>query len=31
MMAVNRRIDAHLEKINCHPVEIRRYYRQLKY
>lgn len=31
MMAVNRRIDAHIEKINCHPVEIRRYYRQLDY
>lgn len=31
MMAVTRRIDAHLEKINCHPVEIRRYYRRLNY
>ncbi len=28
---VTRRIDAHVEKINCHPVEIRRYYRQLPY
>lgn len=31
MMAVNRRIDAHIEQINCHPTEIRRYYRQLDY
>lgn len=31
MMAVNRRIDAHIERINCHPTEIRRYYRQLDY
>ncbi|MDE8313762.1 SIS domain-containing protein [Erysipelothrix rhusiopathiae] len=31
MMAVNRRIDAHIEKINCHPTEIHRYYRQLDY
>lgn len=29
--AVTQRIDAHLEAINCHPMEIRRYYRQLKY
>lgn len=28
---VTRRIDAHVEQINCHPVEIRRYYRQLPY
>lgn len=28
---VNNRIDAYIEKINCHPMEIRRYYRQLKY
>lgn len=31
MMAITRRIDAHIEKINCHPTEIRRYYRQLDY
>ncbi len=29
--AVTNRIDAHLEKINCHPMEIRRYYRRLNY
>lgn len=29
--AVNQRIDAYIEKINCHPMEIRRYYRQLDY
>ncbi|MFK9093823.1 SIS domain-containing protein [Bacillus salipaludis] len=29
--AVTQRIDAHVEKINCHPMEIRRYYRQLDY
>lgn len=29
--AVTRRIDAHMEVINRHPVEIRRYYRRLKY
>jgi fructoselysine-6-phosphate deglycase len=29
--AITQRIDAHLEKINCHPMEIRRYYRQLDY
>lgn len=28
---VTNRIDIHLEKINCHPMEIRRYYRQLAY
>jgi len=28
---VTNRIDAYLEKINCHPMEIRRYYRQLAY
>lgn len=28
---VTQRIDAHMEKINCHPMEIRRYYRQLDY
>ncbi len=31
MHAINNRIDAHIEKINCHPMEIRRYYRQLEY
>lgn len=29
--AVTQRIDAHMEVINRHPVEIRRYYRQLNY
>ncbi|MBF2604308.1 SIS domain-containing protein [Listeria seeligeri] len=29
--AVNNRIDVHVEQINCHPMEIRRYYRQLDY
>lgn len=29
--AVTQRIDAHLEQINCHPMEIRRYYRQFDY
>lgn len=28
---VNDRIDAHIEKINRHPMDIRRYYRQLDY
>jgi fructoselysine-6-phosphate deglycase len=28
---VTQRIDAHMEKANCHPMEIRRYYRQLEY
>ncbi len=31
MHAVNQRIDAHMEQINCHPMEIRRYYRRLDY
>lgn len=31
MHAVTQRIDAHLEQINCHPLEIRRYYRKLDY
>lgn len=31
MHAVTQRIDAHMEKINCHPMEIRRYYRRLEY
>ncbi|MGN8895708.1 SIS domain-containing protein [Flavonifractor sp. HCP28S3_F3] len=29
--AVTQRIDAHMEAINCHPMEIRRYYRQFNY
>lgn len=29
--AVTQRIDAHMEAINCHPMEIRRYYRQFPY
>ena len=29
--AVTQRIDAHMEAINCHPMEIRRYYRQFSY
>lgn len=29
--AVNQRIDAHIEHLNRHPMDIRRYYRQLKY
>lgn len=31
MHAVTQRIDAHVEKLNCHPLEIRRYYRQFEY
>lgn len=31
MHAVNDRVDAHMEKETCHPMEIRRYYRKLKY
>ena len=31
MHAETQRIDAHLEKISCHPMEIRRYYRRLDY
>lgn len=31
MHAVTQRIDAHLEHLNCHPMEIRRYYRRLDY
>jgi len=31
MRAITRRIDVHLELINRHPMEIRRYYRQLDY
>ncbi|MCO6543738.1 MAG: SIS domain-containing protein [Lactobacillus sp.] len=29
--AINNRIDAHMEHINRHPMDIRRYYRQLSY
>ena len=29
--AVTNRIDVHIERINCHPLDIRRYYRQLDY
>lgn len=29
--AVTQRIDAHIERINCHPMPIRRYYRQFDY
>lgn len=29
--AVTQRIDAHIEQINCHPMQIRRYYRQWTY
>ena len=29
--AVTERIDAHIERLNRHPMEIRRYYRQLDY
>ncbi len=29
--AVTQRIDAHIERINCHPMAIRRYYRQFPY
>ena len=28
MHCVTQRIDAHVEKLNCHPLDIRRYYRQ---
>ena len=31
MHGVNNRVDAHLEKEFCHPMEIRRYYRQFDY
>ena len=31
MRAITSRIDVHLERLNCHPMEIRRYYRQLNY
>lgn len=31
MHAITQRIDAHMERLNCHPMEIRRYYRQIPY
>jgi fructoselysine-6-phosphate deglycase len=31
MRIINQRIDAHIEQLNCHPTEIRRYYRKLAY
>lgn len=31
LRAVNNRVDVHLEKEFCHPMEIRRYYRQFEY
>ena len=31
MRAIASRIDVHIERLNCHPMEIRRYYRQLEY
>jgi fructoselysine-6-phosphate deglycase len=31
MRIINQRIDAHIERLNCHPTEIRRYYRKLNY
>jgi fructoselysine-6-phosphate deglycase len=31
MRIINQRIDANIEALNCHPVEIRRYYRKLDY
>ena len=31
LRTVTTRIDAHMERINCHPVQIRRYYRQWDY
>ncbi|SHK46177.1 Fructoselysine-6-P-deglycase FrlB with duplicated sugar isomerase (SIS) domain [Anaerocolumna jejuensis DSM 15929] len=31
MHAVTQRIDAYIEQFNCHPMEIRRYYRRLDY
>ncbi|HHX92140.1 MAG TPA: hypothetical protein GX688_00720 [Clostridiales bacterium] len=29
--AVASRIDVHIERLNCHPMDIRKYYRQLEY
>ena len=31
MRTITNRIDAHMEKKNCHPMEIRRYYRRVEY
>lgn len=31
MRAVTQRIDVYIEQLNCHPMEIRRYYRRLDY
>lgn len=31
MRVITSRIDVYMEKLNCHPMEIRRYYRQLDY
>jgi fructoselysine-6-phosphate deglycase len=31
MRAVNARVDVHMEKEFCHPLDIRRYYRQFDY
>jgi fructoselysine-6-phosphate deglycase len=31
MRVITSRIDVHIEKLNCHPMDIRRYYRQLDY
>lgn len=31
MREICSRIDTYMEKVNCHPMEIRRYYRRLKY
>jgi len=31
MHCVTQRIDAYVEQMNCHPMEIRRYYRQFEY
>ena len=31
MRAVNARVDVHMEKEFCHPLDIRRYYRQFEY
>jgi len=28
---VNNRVDAYLEQVFCHPMQIRRYYRQFDY
>ena len=31
MRQITDRIDAHIERLNCHPMEIRRYYRRIDY